>query len=253
MALLPPCIVGRRVGHERVVKSQVTSETSGQPPSVVSWLHAVKNSKVSHTRGKEGLFRKETQFLSWREMDRVWTILEVKRGKSVPGAGRCQCLCCCSATKLCLTLCDPMDCMQPTSFLCPSLSPGVCSDSSSRNQWCYLTNSPPAAPFSFCLPSFPASGFGIRWQKYWSFSISPSNEYSVFIGVGNFIGFPGDSDGKESACTAGDLALIPESGRSPGQGNGYPLQYSCLENSMDRGAWRATVMHVAKSWTWQSG
>ena len=49
-------------------------------------------------------------------------------------------------------------------------------------------------------------------------------------------GFPGGSDGKESAYNAGDLDLIPGSGRSPGEGNGYPLQYSCLENSMDRGA-----------------
>ena len=46
--------------------------------------------------------------------------------------------------------------------------------------------------------------------------------------------FPGSSDGKESACSAGDLGLIPESGRSPGEGNGNSLQYSCLENSMDR-------------------
>ena len=53
--------------------------------------------------------------------------------------------------------------------------------------------------------------------------------------------FPGGSDGKESACHAGDLGLIPGLGRSPGEGNGYPFQYSCLENSMDRGAWRATV------------
>ena len=53
-------------------------------------------------------------------------------------------------------------------------------------------------------------------------------------------GFPGGSDGKESACNAGDVGLIPESGRSPGGGNGYPLQYSCLENFMDRGAWWAT-------------
>ena len=53
--------------------------------------------------------------------------------------------------------------------------------------------------------------------------------------------FPGGSDGKESACHLGDLGLIPRSGRSPGEGIGYPLQYSCLENSMDRGAWRATV------------
>ena len=53
--------------------------------------------------------------------------------------------------------------------------------------------------------------------------------------------FPGDSAGKESACNAGDLGLIPGLGRSPGERNGYPLQYSGLENSMDRGAWRATV------------
>jgi len=51
------------------------------------------------------------------------------------------------------------------------------------------------------------------------------------------LGFPNGSDGKESACNAGDLGLIPELGRSPGEGKGYPLQYSCLENSMDRGAW----------------
>ena len=52
-----------------------------------------------------------------------------------------------------------------------------------------------------------------------------------------FLGFPGSSDGKESACSAGDLGLIPELGRFPGEGNGNPLQYSCLENLMDRGAW----------------
>ena len=60
------------------------------------------------------------------------------------------------------------------------------------------------------------------------------------------------SDGKESPYNAGDTGvpgLIPGSGRSPGGGNGYPFQYSCLENSMDRGAWRGTVHEVAKSWT----
>ena len=51
------------------------------------------------------------------------------------------------------------------------------------------------------------------------------------------MGFLGGSDGKESACNAGDLNLIPESGRSPGEGNGNPFQYSCLENSVDRAAW----------------
>ena len=55
-----------------------------------------------------------------------------------------------------------------------------------------------------------------------------------------YVSFPGGSDGKESARNAGDLGSIPGSKRSPEEGNGYPLQYSWLENSMDRGAWRAT-------------
>ena len=61
--------------------------------------------------------------------------------------------------------------------------------------------------------------------------------------------FPGGSDGKESACNAGDLASIPGSGRSPGEGNGNPLQYSCQENPTDGRAWSATVCGVAKSRT----
>ena len=65
------------------------------------------------------------------------------------------------------------------------------------------------------------------------------------------MGFPGGSDGKinKSACNAGDLSSIPVSARSPGEGNGYPLQYSCLENSIDRRAWWATVHGVTKSLT----
>ena len=62
-------------------------------------------------------------------------------------------------------------------------------------------------------------------------------------------GFPGGSDGKESACNVGDLGSVPWLGRSPGGGNGNPLQYSCLENPMDRGAWCATVHGLAKSRT----
>ena len=62
-------------------------------------------------------------------------------------------------------------------------------------------------------------------------------------------GFPGGLDGKESACNAGDLVSIPELGRSPEEENGNPLQYSCLENSMDGGAWQATFHGVANSWT----
>ena len=57
-------------------------------------------------------------------------------------------------------------------------------------------------------------------------------------------GFCGGSDGKESVCNAGDWGSIPGSGRSPEEGNGKPLQYSCLENPMDRGAWWATVRGV---------
>ena len=59
-------------------------------------------------------------------------------------------------------------------------------------------------------------------------------------------GFPCSSVGKESACSAGDMGSIPELGRSPGEGNGNPLQYSCLENLMDRGVWWATVHGVAR-------
>ena len=61
--------------------------------------------------------------------------------------------------------------------------------------------------------------------------------------------FPGDSDGKESACNGGDPDSIPGLGRPPGGGHGNPLQYSCLENPMDRGAWQAIVHRVAKSHT----
>ena len=67
--------------------------------------------------------------------------------------------------------------------------------------------------------------------------------YNVYT----YMGFPGGSDGKESACNAGDLGSIPGLGRSPGERHGYPLQDTCLKNSMGRGAWQATVHGVAKS------
>ena len=65
--------------------------------------------------------------------------------------------------------------------------------------------------------------------------------------------FPGGSDSKASAYNAEDPGSIPGSGRSPGEGNGNPLQYSCLENPMGRGAEQATVYVVTKSWTGLSG
>ena len=62
-----------------------------------------------------------------------------------------------------------------------------------------------------------------------------------------FVYFPGGSEVKASACNVGDLGSIPGLGRSPGEGNGYPLQYSCLENPTDRGTWRATVHGIPES------
>ena len=78
-----------------------------------------------------------------------------------------------------------------------------------------------------------------------SFTMGEKDELEIII----ILGFPGGSDSKESTCREGDLGSIPGSGRSPGEGNGNPLQYSCLENSMDRESWQATVHGVAKNWT----
>ena len=70
--------------------------------------------------------------------------------------------------------------------------------------------------------------------------VSPQDRQILTWPSTYFLGFPGVSDGKESACNAEDLGLIPQLGRSLGEENGYPLQQSCLEKIMDRGAWRAT-------------
>ena len=68
--------------------------------------------------------------------------------------------------------------------------------------------------------------------------------------VQHVLGFPGGSVSKESACKAGDPGSISGLGRSPGEGNGNPFQYSCLENPMDGGTWQATIHRFAKSQTW---
>jgi len=75
------------------------------------------------------------------------------------------------------------------------------------------------------------------------YKVSQFNKSNVVIRASRWL------SGKESAYKAGDMGLIPGSERSPGGGHGNPLQYSCLENPMDRGAWRAIVHRVAKSWT----
>ena len=95
----------------------------------------------------------------------------------------------------------------------------------------YFTFQPAMYEAFFCSTSSPA--FDVVRVSYFSHSK-------------RCVGFPGSSDGKESAYNAGDPGSIPGSGRSPGEGNGNPLQYSCLKNSMDRGAWQATVLGLTE-------
>ena len=83
---------------------------------------------------------------------------------------------------------------------------------------------------------------------YWNYR-APPLYIKIFISPLPCADSPGGSDGKESACNAGGPALIPGSGRSPEEGNGNPLQYSCLGNPTDGGAWWATVHGVTKSRT----
>ena len=91
----------------------------------------------------------------------------------------------------------------------------------------------------------------------WDGSSPTRGYFSSLVGIARILslewGFPGGSDSTQSVCSAGDPGSIPGSGRSPGEGNGNPLQYCCLENPMDREAWWATVKHgSAKSQTWLS-
>ena len=79
----------------------------------------------------------------------------------------------------------------------------------------------------------------------WLDSITNS-KYMSLGKLQKIVGVPGGSDGKESACNAGDLNSIPWSGRSPGEENGNSLHYSCLENPMDGGAWRSEERRVGK-------
>ena len=151
----------------------------------------------------------------------------------------CIC-CCCSVTQLCMTLCNPMLC----SILGFPVLHHLLEFSQTHLHWVGDAIQP-SHPLSF--PSPPAfnlsqlrafsneSVLHIRWPKCWSFSfsISPSNECSGLISI---------------RMDWLDL-LAPGSGRSPGEGNDNPLQYSCLENYMHRGAWRAHVHGVSKSQT----
>ena len=160
--------------------------------------------------------------------------------------------------------------LQHARLPCPSQSPRVCSDSSPLSQWCHPTISLSLIPFSSCLQSFPASESFPVSQLFTSggqiigasasvllmniqgwfplgladlISLQSEELSRVFsnttVWKHQFLGaqLPGGSDGKASAYNVGDPGSIPRLGRSPGEGNGNPLQYSCLENPMDGEAW----------------
>ena len=155
--------------------------------------------------------------------------------------------------------------LQHARVLYLSLSPRICSNSCPLSRWCHPTISSSVTLFS-CPPFSQRQGLfqwvssSHRWPKFWSFSFSISlfSEYCQQILTNWHLprslpmteqqghlpsasveteGFPGGSEVKACASNAGDLGSIPGSGRSPGEGNGNPLQYSCLENSMDGRAW----------------
>ena len=98
-----------------------------------------------------------------------------------------------------------------------------------------------------------------QWPQDWKRSVfipipkkgnaKECSNYHTIALISHASGFPSGSDGKAAACNVGDLGLIPGLERTPGEGNGNPLQYSCLEYSMDGGAWQATVHGVAKNGT----
>ena len=99
-----------------------------------------------------------------------------------------------------------------------------------------------ATPWTAAYQAPPSTGFSR--QEYWS-GVPLTGSYYIFT-LYSYICFPHSSVSKESACNAGDQDSVPGSGKSPGEGNGNPLRYSCLENPMDRGDWQATVHSIAR-------
>ena len=153
----------------------------------------------------------------------------------------------------------------PTSF--SSAFPSLCRDPPCPGSQDLQTPS----PWPHGLQKCPLEVVSFLVSSYWNFSLGfGSSDTSSPLGTKDTTAFTqtteqgktsprkeplsyedslGDSDGKESACSAGDSGSIPGSGRSPRKGNGFLLQYSCLENSKDRGAGQVTVHAVAKNWT----
>ena len=135
----------------------------------------------------------------------------------------------------------------------PSPASGVHPDSRPLSQWCHPAISSFVVPFSSCPQSLPVSeSFPMSQLFAWGGQSTGVSALASFLpkkSQGWYIGLPSSSDGKESACNTEDPGLIPGLERCSGEGNSNPLQYSCLENPMDRGAWQATVHGVAKSRT----
>ena len=188
-------------------------------------------------------------------------VISIKRGNKIPVLWSINSIllwgnCCCSVIQSCLTLCNTIDCSVPgfpvLHYLLGFVQTQVHWGGDASNHLIL------SLPFSSCLHSFPVSR---------SFPVS-----QLFARGGQNIGASASatvlwrnnswcteelmyslssdgSDNKESASSVGDPGSIAGLRRSPGEENGYPLQYSCLENPMDWGAWQATVHEVAKNQT----
>ena len=110
-----------------------------------------------------------------------------------------------------------------------------------------LSDMPVTCPFS--MRTSPLCITLVGWRFSWERAVTPALSACDCPPLREFTEcFPGGSEDKVSTCKAGDLGSIPGLGGSPGEGNGNPLQYPCLENLMDRGAWWAAVHGVSKSW-----
>ena len=152
----------------------------------------------------------------------------------------------CMPAQLCLTFCDPMDCRLPGSSVHGILQAGileqvVISFSKGSSQPRFQThNSVSPALVGWFLYQLSHQVYKVSEKLFQYLSILRIESFTVWAS-------------KESACNAGDLGLTPGLGRSPGIRHSKPLQYSILENSMDRGAWQTTVHGVTKSQTQLSG
>ena len=144
--------------------------------------------------------------------------------------------------QLCLTRCNPMDCSLPGSSVHGIFQTRIL-------EWVVMPSSRVSS-----LPRDRAcvSEVYLHWQVDSLPLVPPGKSLDILVLRCEYVllqSFCGSSDSKESACNAGELGPIPGSGRSPEEGNSLPLQYSCLENPVDRGAWWATVHEVTKSRT----